>query len=126
MLERAVKQCWLGKKSGRGFYVYDTRRRSGSPRINEALLAALSGGRRPRTADADVIQRRRVLPMVNESARVLAEGVTDSSDTIDLATVLGLGLAPFRGGIAQFARTLEPAPVERRPHAGAVAAEAAA
>jgi len=36
-------------------------------------------------------------------ARVLEEGVTDSTDAIDLATVLGLGLAPFRGGLARFA-----------------------
>ena len=29
--------------------------------------------------------------------------VPDSTDTIDLATVLGLGFAPFRGGLARFA-----------------------
>src|SRR5947209_19950928 len=49
------------------------------------------------------IQWRLVLPMVNEAARLLAEGVTDSTDVIDLATVLGTGLAPFRGGLAHFA-----------------------
>ena len=41
--------------------------------------------------------------MVNEAARLLEEGVTDSTDAIDLATVLGTGLAPFRGGLANFA-----------------------
>ena len=46
---------------------------------------------------------RLVLPMVNEAARALAEGVVDSADTVDLATVLGLGLAPFRGGLAHWA-----------------------
>src|SRR5947209_11284647 len=49
------------------------------------------------------IQWRLVLPMINEAARLLAEGVTDSTEVIDLATVLGTGLAPFRGGIAHFA-----------------------
>ena len=44
--------------------------------------------------------------MVNEAARLLAEGVTDSADTVDLATVLGLGFAPFRGGLAKFADTV--------------------
>lgn len=48
------------------------------------------------------IQWRLVLPIVNEAARVLREGVTDSADDIDLATVLGLGFAPFRGGVAKF------------------------
>ena len=55
------------------------------------------------TIDPDAIQWRLVLPMTNEAARVLDEGVTDSTDAIDLATVLGLGLAPFRGGLARFA-----------------------
>ena len=48
-------------------------------------------------------QSRLVLPMVNEASRLLEEGVTDSTDAIDLASVLGLGLAPFRGGLAHFA-----------------------
>ena len=48
---------------------------------------------------------RLVLPMVNEAARLLEEGVIDSTDAIDLATVLGTGLAPFRGGLAHFADT---------------------
>ena len=40
--------------------------------------------------------------MANEAARLLEEGVVDSTDAIDLATVLGTGLAPFRGGLAHF------------------------
>ena len=55
-------------------------------------------GQRP-----EAIQWRLVLPMVNEAARVLEEGVTDSTDAIDLATVLGWAFAPFRGGLARFA-----------------------
>ncbi len=125
-LDRAMQQRWLGKKSGRGFYVYEARRRAGVPPVNAALLAALSGGRRLEAADAESTQRRLVLPMVNEAARVLAEGVADSSDTIDLATVLGLGLAPFRGGIAQFARTIGAARADPGPHPGPVEAHAAA
>ena len=41
--------------------------------------------------------------MVNEAAKLLGEGVTDSADTVDLATVFGTGFAPFRGGLARFA-----------------------
>jgi 3-hydroxyacyl-CoA dehydrogenase/enoyl-CoA hydratase/3-hydroxybutyryl-CoA epimerase len=125
-LHRAMDHGWLGKKSGRGFYVYDAPRRAGLPRVHEELLAALSGGRQTAPPDAETTQRRLVLPMVNESARLLAEGVTDSPETVDLATVLGLGLAPFRGGIAQFARTLGTAPLDRRPHPETVEAQAAA
>jgi 3-hydroxyacyl-CoA dehydrogenase len=48
------------------------------------------------------LQWRLVLAMANEAARALSEGVTDSADDIDLATVHGLGFPPFRGGVAKF------------------------
>jgi hypothetical protein len=46
---------------------------------------------------------RLVDPMADEARRVLAEGVVDSADTLDLATVLGIGFPGFRGGLATFA-----------------------
>ena len=54
---------------------------------------------RAAVTDAEAIQWRLVLPMVNEAARLLDEDVTDSADAIDLATVFGTGFAPFRGGL---------------------------
>jgi len=106
-VEAAITRGWLGKKSGQGFYLYAAgRKRRGEPRLNEEMTALLVDGMRgPKGAfpsDAD-IQSRLVLPMVNEAARLLDEGVADSTDAIDLASVLGLGLAPFRGGLAHFA-----------------------
>jgi hypothetical protein len=47
--------------------------------------------------------------MAAEARLVLEAGVVDSADAIDLATVLGLGFAPFRGGLATYAG-LAPAP----------------
>jgi 3-hydroxyacyl-CoA dehydrogenase / enoyl-CoA hydratase / 3-hydroxybutyryl-CoA epimerase len=60
------------------------------------------------------IHWRLILPMVNEAARTIAEGTTDSADDIDLATVLGLGFAPFRGGLAKFADDVGLAEIEHR------------
>ena len=37
--------------------------------------------------------------MINEAARCLAERVAAERDHLDLATVLGTGFPPFRGGI---------------------------
>ncbi len=51
----------------------------------------------------ETIQWRLVLPMVNAAAGLLEGNVVQSADTIDLATVLGTGFAPFRGGLAHFA-----------------------
>jgi 3-hydroxyacyl-CoA dehydrogenase/enoyl-CoA hydratase/3-hydroxybutyryl-CoA epimerase len=107
-MARALERGWLGKKSGAGFYVYGEGGKSGKkkketkPVVNHELAGLLGEGRAYQPSEVD-IQWRLVLPMVNEAARVLAEGVTDSADTVDLATVFGTGFAPFRGGLAKFA-----------------------
>ena len=102
-MARALEKGWLGKKSGKGFYVYDGKKKSAKLELNHEMASLISGGKvAPELSDAH-IQWRLVLPMVNEAARLLAEGVTDSADTVDLATVLGTGFAPFRGGLAKFA-----------------------
>ena len=116
--DRAMEQKWLGKKAGRGFYVHDTgrkRRAAGdsSPlSVNEELVSVLATN--TTALDADAIQWRLVLPMVNEAARALEEGVTGSADAIDLAMVLGTGFAPFRGGMIHFTNSIGAAEVVRR------------
>ncbi len=88
-------------------------RRGGFPEglQNSQITQEPASVQRPDTATShrqenEAIAWRLVLPMVNEAARVLQENVTDSTETIDLATVLGLGLAPFRGGLIQFANAV--------------------
>ena len=106
LVGEAIGRGWLGKKSGQGFYVYGRKRKLKKPQVNEALAELLTAGADPSRQSeltAEQIQWRLVLPMVNEAARLLEEGVTDSADLVDLATVLGLGFAPFRGGLARFA-----------------------
>ena len=106
---QVVDRGWLGRKSGRGFYEYG---RQGRPRPNMAmaeLLMSSDGSHHhrpvPGNLDSSAVAQRLVLPMVNEAAKLLGEAVIDSTDMIDLATVLGLGLAPFRGGLIRFAET---------------------
>jgi len=102
---KALERGWLGKKSGTGFYVHGAGKKKGKkeqkPAVNHELAALLAEGRSS-TPGAEEIQWRLVLPMVNEAARLLAEGVADSADAVDLATVFGTGFAPFRGGLAKF------------------------
>jgi 3-hydroxyacyl-CoA dehydrogenase/enoyl-CoA hydratase/3-hydroxybutyryl-CoA epimerase len=99
----ALKRGWLGKKSGKGFYVYDGKKKSAKPALNHEMAALIAAGKPAMTVPDEQIHWRLVLPMVNEAAKLLDEGVADSADTVDLATVLGLGFAPFRGGLARFA-----------------------
>jgi 3-hydroxyacyl-CoA dehydrogenase/enoyl-CoA hydratase/3-hydroxybutyryl-CoA epimerase len=110
-VEGAVGHGWLGKKSGRGFYVHGKK---GKTEVNDELARLLAATSTGAGVTDEQIQWRLVLPMVNEAARVLAEGVTSSADDIDLATVLGLGFAPFRGGLAKFAEDVGLADVVHR------------
>ena len=102
-LGRALAAGWLGRKSGRGFYDHP---RDGGPTPNAEFVAAAAAAP---SAPAEAIQRRLIDPMAAEARLVLDAGVVDSADTLDLATVLGLGFAPFRGGLAT-AAGLAPAP----------------
>jgi 3-hydroxyacyl-CoA dehydrogenase/enoyl-CoA hydratase/3-hydroxybutyryl-CoA epimerase len=126
-LEQAIARGWLGKKSGRGFYIHaKSKRKSKDLPLNDELArmlapAALSATPAHTPHDAShkaaaiqEIQWRLVLPMVNETARLLEEDVIQSTDALDLATVFGLGLAPFRGGLVQFANTVGAEEIVRR------------
>jgi len=113
-LQLALDRKWLGDKTGRGFYEHDGKKgRRKTFSVNLELQQVLS--RSQGSADLQFtsatpgtpgVADRLILPMVNEAAHVLEERITDSADAIDLATVLGLGLAPFRGGLIQFANTV--------------------
>jgi 3-hydroxyacyl-CoA dehydrogenase len=110
-VEGAVGRGWLGKKSGKGFYIHAKKK---DAQVNEELARLLAPTPSGAAPSDEEIQWRLVLPMVNEAARALAEGVTSSADDIDLATVLGLGFAPFRGGLAKFAEDVGIDDVVRR------------
>ena len=91
----------LGAKSGRGIYRYA----SGSARGVDPGIYSSAGLAAPRrgSADAATLAERLVLPMVNEAARCLEEGVARDAGDIDLAMIFGTGFPPFRGGLCRWA-----------------------
>lgn len=93
VVARAVSCGWLGRRSGRGLFMHPP---SGEPSPNRELAPA----RRGDAADPHRIVARLVQAMAEEAGRVLAAGVVDSIDAVDLATVLGAGFPGFRGGLA--------------------------
>lgn len=105
VLDQAIARNDLGKKTRRGFYLYPTPSPKVLPPPNRDLLAALFPRVPPApaaTPDVRAIQDRLLAPMIDQARRLLAESVVSNPDAIDLATVLGLGLAPFRGGLAHW------------------------
>jgi 3-hydroxyacyl-CoA dehydrogenase len=106
--DNILEHGWLGRKTGRGFYTYPAKgERTAKPVVSDELIELIVVRAAPAPGASDdspaALQARLTLPMVNEAARLLAEGVADSADAIDLATLLGMGFPQFRGGLASYA-----------------------
>lgn len=99
-LDRPVEAGRLGTKNGSGFYRYDGKERKD---VDSSIYGLL--GLHPNVSNPDLgaLVERMVLPMVNEAARCLEEGVVASPGDLDLALILGTGFPPFRGGLCRWA-----------------------
>ncbi|MDF1587861.1 MAG: 3-hydroxyacyl-CoA dehydrogenase NAD-binding domain-containing protein [Gammaproteobacteria bacterium] len=85
-LARYISQNHLGRKTGQGFYRYD----SDNKRITTSLLTDY--------ADTETVRQRLILRLINECVACLDEGIVEDSDLLDAGMVFGTGFAPFRGG----------------------------
>ncbi len=101
-MDEMVSRQWLGKKSGQGFYVHTGK---GKPTFN-VDLESLRGIAARQPGNAKLFHDRLILPMVNEAARVLEEGVVDAPEDVDFGMIMGSGWAPFRGGPLRYADAL--------------------
>jgi len=106
-MDEMITRQWLGRKSGKGFYLHAGR---GKPRLN-ADVETLPGVAARQPADAQLFHDRLVLPMINEAARVLEEKVVDAPEDVDFGMIMGSGWAPFRGGPLRYADSLGAAKV---------------
>lgn len=96
----------LGKKNEKGFYRYEHGRDQG---VDESVYQDLANAvptERGRGPGAEEIQRRLVLAMINEAARILADRVVKQAGEVDLAMIMGTGFPPFRGGLLRYADAL--------------------
>ncbi|MCV9879082.1 fatty acid oxidation complex subunit alpha FadB [Brenneria izbisi] len=98
----------FGQKNGRGFYRYQTDHK-GKPRKerDETIEHLLSSVSLPReNFSVEAIIARMMIPMINEVARCLEEGIVASPAEADMALVYGLGFPPFHGGACRYLDTL--------------------
>jgi 3-hydroxyacyl-CoA dehydrogenase len=94
----------LGRKNGKGFYAYEAGKR-GRPAA-EAYAALRVAPRERSPLPAEVIESRLVLPMINEAALCLEDGIVRDPGKLDLAMIFGTGFPPFRGGLLRYADAL--------------------
>jgi 3-hydroxyacyl-CoA dehydrogenase/enoyl-CoA hydratase/carnithine racemase len=100
LLEALVRAGRLGRKSGAGFYRYGRRgRRAADPELSKAIALPPRGEATPPSRTID----RLFLPVANEALRCIEERIVERSGDVDLASVLGFGFPPERGGILRWA-----------------------
>jgi 3-hydroxyacyl-CoA dehydrogenase len=91
----------FGQKTGAGWYRYEPGARTPEPDPEViALIEAASNERgiaRREITDAEIVDRC-ILPLVNEGARILEEGIAIRSGDIDVVWVYGYGFPVWRGG----------------------------
>ena len=113
--DRLVEAGRLGQKTGNGFYTYQGRVRSVDPAVIDlvAIVAAELGVER-RTINAEELLDRLLLPIINEGARILAEGIVARASDIDVVWVHGYNWPAVRGGPMYYADQLGLVEVCRR------------
>ncbi len=104
--DRICERGWFGQKTGRGFYRYPDGARVGQP--DPEVLAIVDAERAkkgitPHSFSADDIMRRYMAAMVNEGAKVVAEGIALRPLDVDVTFVAGYGFPRHRGGPMKWA-----------------------
>jgi 3-hydroxyacyl-CoA dehydrogenase len=107
--DRLVEAGRLGQKTGAGFYRYEPGARAPLPdphvhALIEGEAARLGIRRRP--IDAEEIVERCVLPLINEAARIVEEGIALRPADVDVVWVNGYGFPRYRGGPMWYADEL--------------------
>ncbi len=89
ILEKMVERNLLGRKTGKGFYLYDekTRKRAGANPEIEELLSKKSG----KVKKIDFKVEQLFLPMINEAFLALQERICNPQE-LDPALMAGLGM----------------------------------
>lgn len=99
ILQRVFEAGRLGQKSGKGFYRYEGRTRLPDPEIM-TLIEGVSrdlGIERREISDEEILTRL-LHPLVNEGAKIVAEGIAIRASDIDVVYVNGYGFPSYKGG----------------------------
>jgi len=104
--DRVAEMGRFGQKTSAGWYNYAPGDRNARPAPEiDALVTQIRGdsGQTPRTIADDEIRDRLVFALVNEGARILAEGIAQRASDIDMVYLNGYGFPMHRGGPMRYA-----------------------
>ena len=112
-----------GQKTNAGFYDYGEDRKPRPSALVEQTIVEFAAGQgvtRRAISDAEILDRC-LLVMINEGAKILAEGIAIRASDIDVVWVHGFGWPAWRGGPMYYADSLGLATVVERLDALAAA-----
>jgi 3-hydroxyacyl-CoA dehydrogenase/enoyl-CoA hydratase/3-hydroxybutyryl-CoA epimerase len=105
MIEALYESKRLGKKNGRGFYLYDDKGKQLS--ADRGIYSELKLVMPTNPLSEKECLERGIFTMINEAALALIEDrIVSSPDAVDLAMIMGTGFPPFRGGLLKYADSL--------------------
>ncbi|KAL3532465.1 hypothetical protein ACH5RR_005986 [Cinchona calisaya] len=112
LIDLLIKSGRNGKNNGKGYYIYEKGSKpkpdpSVLPIIEESrkLANVMPGGKPISVTDREIVEMV-LFPVVNESCRVLEEGIVIRASDLDVASVLGMSFPSYRGGIIFWADTV--------------------
>ncbi|MEL7833509.1 fatty acid oxidation complex subunit alpha FadJ [Fodinibius sp. Rm-B-1B1-1] len=92
------EEGYKGRKNKKGFYRYEKKKGKLKKTKPNKEIYQFFGGSGRKSMDAETVQQRMTLAMVNEAAWCLQEDILRNPTDGDLGAVLGLGFPPFLGG----------------------------
>lgn len=102
LMAKVVDGGRLGKKNGKGFYLYDERGKKLN--VDQKIYQELGLGTPSNKMSPEECVNRGIFAMINEATLALIEDkIVETPDEVDLAMIMGTGFPPFRGGLLRHA-----------------------
>lgn len=117
LIEQLFERGRTGQRAGKGYYRYESGKRAPlvDPEVTALIEQAsrLAGIERRQIGDQEILDRL-ILPMVNEGAKLIQEGIVDRASDIDLVWQFGYGWPDWKGGPMHYADTIGVSTVVQR------------